>query len=302
MRYFGLDLIRCVAIVLLLLAHIGQTINSPLGSFFGIPHFYYVSLGGLAVTIYLILSGASLELNYGGRNIKYFQFILKRCIRIYPVYYLSLLFGIVIYFIRFYYASGDFSTGFLKLGIRDIVLSITGGYALAGEWGGPFVATSWFIVLIMTMYFLFPFLSREIGKHKIVSIVVLFLISFLSRFILGKYEILPNRPLDWFPLCRIFEFSLGILLAIVLQGRSLNNRESPRHVFSFVQFISKISFPLFLVHYPLLFIIPFLTSRGAYQLLAICLFVIISLTASWIILAIDDRLQEHFQKQFNFKK
>jgi peptidoglycan/LPS O-acetylase OafA/YrhL len=56
MKFIGLDLIRCVAIVLLLLAHISQAINNPFGSF-DIPHFYHVSLGGGAVTIYLILSG-----------------------------------------------------------------------------------------------------------------------------------------------------------------------------------------------------------------------------------------------------
>jgi len=93
-RFIGLDFARCVAIALLLLAHIGQTINNPIATFFGIPHFYYITLGGLAVTIYLILSGAVLELQYGRKDIIYLQFIAKRFLRIYPVYYLSLLFGI----------------------------------------------------------------------------------------------------------------------------------------------------------------------------------------------------------------
>jgi peptidoglycan/LPS O-acetylase OafA/YrhL len=106
----------------------------------------------------------------------------------------------------------------------------------------------------------------------------------------GKYEILPMRPLDWFPLCRIFEFSLGIYLSIVLPRTPLNYIESSGRSASFISFIAKISFPLFLIHYPLLFIIGYLTRRGVDELLAICLFILVSLTLSWIILAIDSRL------------
>jgi peptidoglycan/LPS O-acetylase OafA/YrhL len=56
-RFIGLDFARCVATALLLLAHIGQAIGNPIGAFFDGTYFYYVSLGGLAVTIILILSG-----------------------------------------------------------------------------------------------------------------------------------------------------------------------------------------------------------------------------------------------------
>ena len=64
MRFIGLDLVRCLAIALLLLAHIGYAIKSPIGNAFGLRNFYYVSFGGLAVTIFLILSGVVLELQY----------------------------------------------------------------------------------------------------------------------------------------------------------------------------------------------------------------------------------------------
>jgi peptidoglycan/LPS O-acetylase OafA/YrhL len=293
-RFIGLDFARCVAIALLLLAHIGQEIRNPIGDFFGVPYFYYVSLGGLAVTVFLILSGAVLELKYGGLKIRYLQFISKRCLRIYPVYYLSLLLSIMIYFIRFYPDTGHFWAIFSKLGIRDIILSFTGGYAFVGGWGGPFVANSWFIALIMTMYILFPFLSREINKRPIVSISFLFLISFMSRLIVGKYGILPNRPLDWFPLCRIFEFSLGIYLSIALHSVSINYSKSSKHLASFISFISEISFPLFLIHYSLLFLINSLMRCGVNQLLAICLFILISFALSWIILVIDNRLPKSY--------
>jgi len=89
-RFFLLDVIRTIAISLVLVAHIAQRIGSPLGKFGGINNFYYVSLGGLAITVFLILSGICLELNYGNK-FNYLKFMVRRILRIYPVYYLERL-------------------------------------------------------------------------------------------------------------------------------------------------------------------------------------------------------------------
>lgn len=293
MRFSGFDLIRCVAIVLVLVAHIAQTISSPIGAFFGFPDFYYVCLGGIAVTLFLILSGAVLEIQYGNRKIKYSQFIARRILRIYPIYYLSLISGIIIYFIRFYHGTGTFMAGYSNLRFIDIILSITGGHAFIGEWGGPFVSTSWFIPLIMTMYIIFPFLSYQIKKHPIISIILLFIISFLSRLIIGKYDLFTNRPLDWFPLCRIFEFSLGIYLAVILP-KSAFHVSLPKRLQIVISFMSKLSFPLFLVHFPLLFTINYLIEHGISQLVAICFFLFVSTILSLIIHSIDNKLPRAF--------
>lgn len=290
MRYISLDLVRCFAVALLLIAHIGQTIHSPIGDFFGVPHFYFVSLGGLAVTIFLILSGTVIELQYSKKNVDYLLFILKRILRIYPVYYLCLLFGIVIYFFQSYHDTGHIFASFSKIGIVDILCSITGSYAFIGRWSGPFVGTSWFISLIITMYVFYPFLSQIIRKQPLISICILLFISTLSRLILGTYEVLPKRPLDWFPLCRVFEFSFGIYLATSLPKKTFDFLKASRRFRSVATFISALSFPLFLIHYPILFIINYLTSHGVNMILSICCYISISLILSWIILAIDNRL------------
>lgn len=290
MRLIRLDLIRCSAIILLVTAHIGQSIQSPIGRFFGLPNFYYVSLGGVAVTIFLILSGFVLELKYGQSNIGYAQFVLKRILRIYPVYYLSLLLGVAVYCYRSFDETGHAFAHLFTLGIGDIVLSLTAGHAFVGGWGGPFVATSWFIALIITMYFCFPFLSRELKKHPETFILTLMLMSLVSRLIVGKYEFLPNRPLDWFPLCRIFEFALGIYLATLSSQYFSKRLKLPGYIVTAVSFLSFISFPLFLVHYPLLFIIKYLTLRNVHQVLAIACYVTLSLVISWIIFEIDRRI------------
>ena len=96
-RFILLDVARSVAAILVIVTHIAQTFNHPLGRRFGIPG-YYVSLGGLAVTIFLILSGLVLELKYGTKKLQILKFFIKRCLRIYPVYWLCLLLGVTFFY------------------------------------------------------------------------------------------------------------------------------------------------------------------------------------------------------------
>lgn len=287
MRYVLLDVIRIIAICLVLTAHICQIIGSPVGNGFGIRGFYYVTIGGVGVTVFLVLSGVALELKYGGKMFTYFSFELRRFLRIYPVYYMSLIVGVVIYLHRIHRESAHFLTALSRFGAMDIILSLTGFYAFAGKWGGPFVSTSWYLGPIVTMYLVYPLLSKMIRRMPRAAIILLFFVSALSRIILGKYGILPTRPLDWFPLCRIFEFSLGIYLVVVLSGdiwsvlNFINSKTA-----GIIRFMSEISFPLFLIHWPLEGIINFLIRRGVNQIIAILIFIAASVVSSWALLCV----------------
>ncbi len=289
MRSIYIDIFRCIAILLLLLAHISQITGSPFGLFFGIPNFYWVSLGGFAVTLFLVISGAAIELTYSQSKISFFHFLAKRVLRIYPLYYLSLLLGLIVYGFKSYYVTGHIFSFFSRLSPYDIFLSLTAGYAFAGKWGGPFLTTSWFIILIMTLYIFYPFLSWIINKRPALSFAVLLGISVISRLILGSHNILPYRPLDWFPLCRVFEFSLGIYLVKYRPKNIPDSFKVSAPLSSVILWISMISFPLFLVHYPLIFIIPLLAGHGISTIFAIVLFLLISVLFSWLILKLDQR-------------
>ena len=291
MRFIVLDIIRCAAIILLIIAHIAQVFHSPVGGYFGIPNFYRVTLGGFAVTIFLILSGFVLQLRYGQNKITYNQFILKRILRIYPIYYMSLFLGIFVYFVKNRLLETDninILFSFSNFSIVDILCSVTGCYAFVGKWGGLFVATSWYIGLIMAMYLCFPLLSKYIIQSPLRTIFLLFLITVMSRLILGQFEILPKRPLDWFPLCRTFEFGLGIYLADII---NFNKKTEYNYILlSAISFVSNISFPLFLVHYPLLFIIKYRNLLGFNEVTSIALFLALSVLISHIFLFIDNKI------------
>lgn len=277
-----LDTIRSFAIGLVVLGHIFQTIGNRAGGFFGIENFYYVSIGGIGVTVFLILSGISLELSYGKKQITYTHFIMGRIFRIYPIYYMSLLLGLIIYLFYNHFSCVDCN-------LSNLFFSVTGTYAFAGLWGGPFVATSWFIGLIMSLYLFYPLLSKLIKIRPLFILIIIFLISLFTRFILGNYHILPERPLDWFPLARIFEFGLGIYLVQVFKNNIWGVLNKYKNIGAILYQISAISFPLFLVHYPLLKLIKTFSDTTSLNL-SILLYLIISILFGFIILGINNKI------------
>ncbi len=290
MRNISLDLLRCAAIGLILVAHIAQSIDSPWGAPFGLPNFYHVTLGGVAVTMFLVLSGVVLQMQYGRKPINYPQFVAKRVLRIYPVYYLSLIFGFAVYCLRSQQENGSIVAGLAQLGLADLVLSVTAGYAFVGQWGGPFVGTSWFLGLIMSLYLVFPALSQSIKTHPHRTIGLLCVISGLSRFYLGQHDVLPMRPLDWFPFCRVFEFGLGIYCVRVMPAMRWTQLPWLEPVAPIIAFGSEISFPLFLIHYPFMFVIKVLILKGAPPAIAIGCFLALSCGLSWGLMRADQKI------------
>jgi peptidoglycan/LPS O-acetylase OafA/YrhL len=279
-----LDIIRNIAIILLLTAHTAQVFGSPLGEPFGIKNFYWATLGGVAVTLFLILSGLTLELKYGTQQIKYKNFIIRRVLRIYPVYYLSLALAIPVYFLQQHMA----------LHWWDIPLTLTGFYAFVGEWGGPFIDTSWFLGLIFIMYFIYPALSNTMTKYnKTIVLVLLLVTSIAFRLLTGNGILsLPRRPLDWFPLCRVFEFGLGVYIGNAFAHSSCF-RFKFRHLLlnNFVSTLAILSFPLFLVHIVFRFVITDLINLGIAIPVAITIYIILAVFLSWVINIIDQRIQ-----------
>lgn len=243
-----LDLVRILSVVAVVGVHILQTIGSQFGGFIGLRGFYFVSMGGAAVTVLIVLSGLVLGLLYKGHQLRYWSFLVKRLLRLYPPYYLILVIGVITYFIRDYFGVDPHDT----LTLADIPLSFFAMYAFVDKWGGPFVGTSWFIGVIVCLYTIYPFIGSLLQKKPHRTLITLLLISVCSRLVLGQLEILPKRPLDWFPLCRIFEFGLGIYLAKKIPENFWELLNGNRLVDRVSRYASELTFPLFLVHWPII--------------------------------------------------
>lgn len=237
--------------------HIGQVLGWSITKSYGIDHVYYFNLGDTGVTIFLILSGIVLGNSYIHKPVIYKQFIIKRFNRIYPTYWLALTAAIPIITIRDTLQNTPLTI--LHTNPHIWVCSFFGFCGLIGRWGGPFLVTGWFIGLIITLYFLFPFLAGYIRFYPHRTLALTFIISTISHLITHPSVIsLPNQPETWFPLGRLFEFTFGIYLATLLPTKfwhSLDHLNSYFH--QLFKFTSDLSFPLFLIHYPLLFSIKF---------------------------------------------
>ena len=288
-RYTVLDLARIIAIALVVLRHIGTTMLQRAGAperglfgMFGVPGFYYVSLGGIGVVIFLLLSGLSLQLNCEGDPPSWGRFMVRRCVRIYPIYYMSLVIGAFAY----YWRVGSLP----RFDAVDYLCAITGFYAFAGRWGGPLVATAWFIGLIMGLYVLFPVIARCMKAHPHTTVLALLATSVGARLIVGRSGILPYEPLRWFPLCNLFEFGLGMYLATVVRRGFWERLNGPAWLNSLTGLLSNLSFPLFLIHLPLLIVLESLLAHGMSAEWAIGIYLAVSIGTSTVLCAIDRRL------------
>lgn len=288
-----LDILRAFSVIAVVLGHVLQEFDHPWGNKFGIPNFYYVSMGGVAVTVLIIISGIVLGLRYTSDNIRYWDFIKKRILRIYPVYYLILAGAILAYVYRDHLGLGPGG----DLSFWDIPLALTGTYAIFGRWGGPFVGTSWFLCIIMSLYLAYPFLVRGFEKKPRQTLAILFAVSVGSRFLLGQVPLLPLRPHDWFLLCRIFEFGLGIYLARTLPEKTWYVLNRNDNLDRFFNYLGELSFPLFLAHWPIFHTVKHMRSFGYSDEVWVSTFIVVSLVASMILLVIDKRLISPYLKR-----
>jgi hypothetical protein len=129
--------------------------------------------------------------------------------------------------------------------------------------------TYWFIGLIILLYFLFPIVHLAIKKHPYVSLLSLFFMYVSSRMIMWYVFPQFTGGYEWFPLCHIFEFGLGIY--IIQRGLYFKFNST-----KILAFLGGLSFYVYLVHAPLLEVIDYvrypLTWYVALNLIFACVF------------------------------
>ncbi len=282
------DFIRVIAVLMIIFVHIFQRYQLEYGYPFGINNFYWVSIGGLGVTLLVILSGAVLQYNYGDKKINYWQFVFRRIKRIYPVYWLSIFFTLVLF---------GFALAIDKT-FWQLILDISGFLAFSGsEWINFILPTGWFIGLIVSLYFFYPLLKDLFEKYNITMIlIILFIVEVISRYYIGKYfdGSAGSRPLDWFPLCRAFEFGLGIY---VVSNKKLMSFISSikTNIDKPVAYLSELSFAAYLIHYP----IARLAEIASQNIMAYTVkLLVVTMVFSYAIYNLDKLIQ----KKINFRK
>jgi uncharacterized membrane protein len=94
------------------------------------------------------------------------------------------------------------------------------------------------------LYCLYPLLAWAMRRHAVGTLCVLLAVSVSSRLVVESF--FTGYPLEWFPLCRVFEFGLGLYWV----ERSIpGGAPSPRWVASFAFVFWHASYPWHLFIY-----------------------------------------------------
>ncbi len=294
-RVLLFDVMRIIAITLVLLFH------ASLSSFLDIPFFLqevgipgFANITGLngwlaqwGVTLFIFVSGAVLEVSYGHKihdskeNFDYIQFMKKRILRIYPVFIFAMTLVIVFELM---------TSTFPETNLENILATYTGFYPFYSSIAIPpyqpafssINGPTWFIGTIMCLYLLFPLLSEFLEKNGLQGLVLIFFATILIRTVLplGSNE----APLwYWFPLSRIAEFALGMYIVQIGFYLKTENRSK------ILIYASDISFPVYLIHGPLLII---LATFPKYYGANVIAFIVILLAFAILLNALDWNLKK----------
>ena len=186
-RYSNLDGLRGIAALAVVLAHI--ELHKPDFGFQRLPIPFLLSLGSVAVTIFFVLSGfviTNLLLKETVKNntINTRNFYIRRVLRIFPLYFLVLLLGFLIY-------AGSMS-------VKGILLSV---FFLPNLAYLQFLLPAilhpiWSIGVEEQFYAVHPFIMRFINRKKLPMLfAVLILVEIFSR---NLYLLPILKPYNFF--------------------------------------------------------------------------------------------------------
>ena len=210
-RLFVLDFIRSLSIIFIIFFHfnewIGRRISADLVLFSS-----YTLLGTVGVSLFIILSGASLSLS----NLSRFstsRFYWKRFLAIFPLFYVSYLFALLmnnIFLERVVFPARSPVSFLLTLvGLDGFLLFKIKTYYLIGEW---------FLGFIIILYIAYPVIRFVFVKNMLMALCIAAVISFTAY----HYYAIP-MSIFRFPPIRLFEFVLGMYLMTVFSMPSRKN-------------------------------------------------------------------------------
>ena len=197
-RNFSLDFIRSISILLIIYFHYNCEITRIISTNLTNSK-YYLFAGNIGVSLFFILSGASLALSTK-ENYSIFNFYRKRFMAIFPIYWLTYVLVAIAKIIFFphkhFTCTNPFAFILTIFGLDGFYLYKIPNYYLIGEW---------FLGCIIIIYILFPVVRWLFATNKHLTLLLFFLISIIIDL---TYNL--DMSLRRFPLFRIFEFTFGM--------------------------------------------------------------------------------------------
>lgn len=204
-RLFYLDWIRAIAAILIVVTHFNNPYLEPTRFFVNRPFGIYI--GGLGVSLFLIISGAALMYNYGDReSLDLRTFYTKRAKTLYPMFWVAFIVANILLFIR--------NNGYIFVPRHKItaIFSLFGmdGYASAFGVGTFYVLGEWFLGFIILFYIVFPLLRVGVNKMPIATVCIVLALYVVTVAFFMFYQI-PRVPSDILLTTRLPELVFGMI-------------------------------------------------------------------------------------------
>ncbi|EIK80373.1 hypothetical protein CGSMWGv1400E_05562 [Gardnerella vaginalis 1400E] len=204
-RLFYLDWIRAIAAILIVVTHFNNPYLEPMRFFVNRPFGIYI--GGLGVSLFLIISGAALMYNYGDReSLDLRTFYTKRAKTLYPMFWVAFVVANILLFIR--------NNGYIFVPRHKItaIFSLFGmdGYASAFGVGTFYVLGEWFLGFIILFYIVFPLLRVGVNKIPIATVCIVMALYAATVVFFTFYQI-PRVPSDILLTTRLPELVFGMI-------------------------------------------------------------------------------------------
>ena len=175
----------------------------------------YPGGGTMAVTFFFVLGGFSMTIGYKERVMKsdfsYREYITRRCEKFFPLHWLSLLVAFPLSILPFTWA---------KLPVFVINAALLQSWIPIKYVNISYNAVSWYLANTMFFAVVFPFILKGIvnSTHgKRIAIAATALVDYLF--------VVFTIPIEWYhailyisPYMRLYDFVLGIYLAIIFQS------------------------------------------------------------------------------------
>ena len=171
-RLFYLDLVRALATLIIVLTHF----NNPYlagGGYLLTNQPFGIYVGGLGVSLFLIISGSALTYTYGGAGgLDLKRFYWKRFKGIYPMFWIAWFCVVVYYFIV------TCGSPPIRAPLRNMVFTVLGmdGYLANFHVPTAYILGEWFLGFIVIFYIIFPVLLWGVERFPVLTAAVLLLI------------------------------------------------------------------------------------------------------------------------------
>lgn len=165
---------------------------------------------GCPITFFFVISGFL----YKEKGDSYKSYMLKKCLKIFPVYWLT-------FFIDFFINSRAFSWKMIPhlLLLQTYIPSIESGDVKPFYY--EYVGVSWFVSCLLFCYMLSPFIHRMIVNlnNSVIMLIMIGILTIMSIY----YSIeMPLEYAKWYfyvsPYFRFLQYVLGMLMARILSS------------------------------------------------------------------------------------